>query len=131
MIASYARVRPQVTLEDVGIAQQAQLFDYLHQQTGKTPVVIDARDILQNPARMLSAMCEALGIAFSEKMLNWPAGARASDGVWAKYWYTSVESSTGFQPYVEKSHRISDDLRPLAEQCMTDYQRMHALRLQP
>ena len=30
---------------------------------------------------------------------TWPAGPRASDGVWAPYWYDAVLRSTGFAPY--------------------------------
>ncbi|MEJ1935629.1 hypothetical protein WDZ92_36015, partial [Nostoc sp. NIES-2111] len=32
------------------------------------------------------ALCLALGIPFDEAMLAWPAGPRASDGVWAPAW---------------------------------------------
>ena len=38
----------------------------------------------------------ALDIPFSQKMLAWPAGSRATDGAWAPVWYASVEASTGF-----------------------------------
>ena len=131
VIASYARVRPQVSLEDVGITQQAQLFDFLASTQSKPPLVVDARDILQNPASMLTRMCESLGVEFSAEMLSWPAGPRDSDGLWSQFWYSSVERSTGFEAYVEKSHRISEQLRPLAQQCMRDFERLYALRLQP
>ena len=30
-------------------------------------------------------------------MLSWPAGKRATDGVWAPAWYDQVERSTGFK----------------------------------
>ena len=41
-----------------------------------------------------SALCAGCGIAFDDAMLSWPAGRRASDGVWAPSWYDSVERST-------------------------------------
>jgi hypothetical protein len=41
-------------------------------------------------------LCRALGIPFHPAMLHWPAGTRATDGVWAPAWYRSVERSTGF-----------------------------------
>jgi hypothetical protein len=61
--------------------------------------VIDAADLLRDPRAVLRAVCEALGVAFSDDMLSWPAGRRATDGVWAAHWYGAVERSTGFAPY--------------------------------
>ncbi len=129
VIASYARVRPEVTAEDVGVAQQARLFDQVAARTGRTPLVLDARDVLENPRGMLEALCRALGVAFSEGMLAWPPGPRASDGVWARHWYGAVERSTGFAPYTSKSQRLPPALEPLAESCERDYRRLHAARL--
>src|SRR5438132_1025077 len=58
--------------------------------------VVDAADVLRAPRGTLSLLCAALGIGFDEAMLAWPAGPRATDGVWAPYWYAGVEASTGF-----------------------------------
>jgi hypothetical protein len=131
VIASYARVRPQVSVPDVGIVQQAAIFDRVASLTGRTPQVLDSRDVLQHPRAMLRALCESVGVAFSERMLSWPAGPRDSDGVWARHWYASVEASTGFAPYEPRSHRLTPDLAPLAEECMAHYQRLHRVRLRP
>ena len=51
------------------------------------PAVIDARDVLENPAGTLRRFCAAVGVEFTEDMLSWPPGLRATDGVWAKHWY--------------------------------------------
>ena len=58
--------------------------------------MIDGADVLADPAGMLRALCDALGIPFDDAMLSWPAGRRDSDGVWAPAWYEAVERSTGF-----------------------------------
>ncbi len=129
VIASYARVRGTVTVEDVGVPQQAALFDEVRALTGRVPPVLDAADVLRDPRGMLSRLCDAVGVGFTERMLSWPPGPRASDGVWARHWYASVEDSTGFAPWEPKSHRLPDALAPLADACMADYERLHALRL--
>jgi hypothetical protein len=97
IIASYVRVRPQFTLEELGFPQQLALFERLTAAQGKPPPVIDSTVILTDPRRALDTLCAALGIPFSERMLSWPAGRRASDGVWAPHWYASVEASRGFE----------------------------------
>jgi len=130
VIASYARVRDDVTVADLGVLQQTDLFDRVAALTGSTPPVVDSRDVLMNPEGMLRALCDALGVAFSARMLNWPPGARSSDGLWARYWYASVERSTGFEPYLPRACDLPAHLMPLAEACMADYERLHRLRLQ-
>ncbi|MFV0279062.1 MAG: HAD family hydrolase [Parahaliea sp.] len=96
IIASYARVRPDFTLEEIGLPQQWTLFQREAGRLGRAPPVIDSRATLHAPERSLQALCAAVDIPFSEAMLHWSAGPRDSDGVWAPHWYAAVERSTGF-----------------------------------
>ncbi len=94
--------------------------------------MIESRDVLANPRGMVSALCGALGIAFSETMLRWPAGRRASDGVWAPAWYDSVERSTGFgAPREAAKAPLADSLRPIADAARPYYEALAAHRLRP
>ena len=86
VLASYAAKRAHVTLADIGFVQQHELFDRAADQTGKPPPVVDAADILADPGPALEKLCQALGVAYTEAMLHWPAGRRATDGVWAPAW---------------------------------------------
>jgi hypothetical protein len=97
MIASYARVRPDFTLEDLGLPQQLRIFEYVRRRAGRAPLVLDAADVLTDPEPALTRLCDHVGVAFDPAMLRWPPGRRASDGIWAPYWYSAVEASTGFQ----------------------------------
>lgn len=129
MITSYIKVRPEPTLQDLGLVEQRRIFDYVRETTGMIPPILDSRDVLTNPAAMLRLLCEAVGVPFTDKMLAWPAGKRASDGVWAPYWYASVEASTGFAPYHPKDEQVPDALLPLLEQCNELYAEMYNHRL--
>ncbi len=129
VIASYARTRPEVTVSDVGVLQQAELFEHAGRISGVTPLVLDTRDVLENPRAMLTALCEALEVPFTERMLSWPVGPRSSDGVWAKYWYQTVQASSGFAPYVSKAHTLPQALEPLAEACAPHYRNLYEHRL--
>jgi Sulfotransferase domain len=126
LLTSYARVRSQPTLADLGVEQQAEIF-----RTFGGPV-IDSADILRDPRAALEALCGALGVAFDPAMLAWPPGPRSTDGVWAKYWYDSVWRSTGFGPYREPSGaELPPELRPLAAECMPYYEELADQRIQP
>ena len=126
LLASYTRVRAEPTLDDLGLRQQAEIFE-----TFGGPVV-DSRDLLADPPGVLAALCGALGVPFDPAMLAWPAGPRDSDGVWAPYWYDSVRSSTGFvpkTPCVPPAAPLPARLEPLAGQCQPYFDRLHPYRL--
>jgi hypothetical protein len=126
VLTSYAKVRDEPTLEDLGLPQQLELFE-----TYGGPVV-DAADVLRDPRTTLGLLCDAVGIAFSDEMLAWPAGPRDSDGVWAPHWYAGVEASTGFAPYSPGAgDPLPDRLVPLLERCRPYYDALAPYRLRP
>jgi Sulfotransferase domain len=125
VLASYARVRTEPTLDDLGLRQQAEIFE-----TFGGPVV-DSRDLLTNPERILRALCQALDVPFDAGMLSWPAGPRDSDGVWAPYWYASVHASTGFAAYRPPAGPLPARLEPLARRCLPYFARLHEYRIAP
>ena len=126
MLPSFAKVIDTPTLEDVGYRIQAELARELRRQ--QLPIVIlEARDILMNPRKALTRVCRVADIPFDEAMLQWPAGSRPEDGVWAKYWYDSVHRSTGFDPYRPKNTPFPEHLKPLLEECLPYYAELCAL----
>jgi hypothetical protein len=127
VLSSYAKTRPDVTLEDLGFTQQNEIYDYL----GGGALVIDSRDVVENPRAILGRLCASLGIAFSEKMLSWPAGPRETDGVWARHWYQNVWSSTGFQPPPRREPDYPRSLQPIVDAALPAYERLYATRLTP
>jgi hypothetical protein len=131
VLASYAQKWDLVTLHAIGVPMQVELFERAADRLGRAPPVVDAADVLQNPRATLCALCEALGIGFSERMLSWPQGRRPSDGVWAPAWYDAVERSTGFgPPRTEAGPReLRDDLRAIADRARPAYERLKAFAL--
>ncbi len=129
VISSYTKKNHEPTLEDLGFVQQADIFEFAGAETGATPPVIDARDVQENPARTLRLLCDAVGVEFTDAMLSWPPGLRETDGIWAKHWYSEVESSTSFRPYVRKETAVPERLRSVYEKCRGIYDRLRAARL--
>lgn len=133
VLASYVRKREDVTLGDIGFVSQRDLFERELDRLGQAPPVIEGEDVLADPRGTLGLLCASLRIPFSECMLSWPAGTRATDGVWAPVWYESVERSTGFaQPDKESEPaRLSADLRRIADAARPHYERLKEFRLKP
>jgi hypothetical protein len=129
VIASYIKKQGDPALEDLGFVQQAQIFDFVCARTSSIPPIVDAKDVLENPERMLRIVCDAVGVQFSESMLSWSPGLRETDGVWAKYWYGEVARSTSFQPYQPKREVVPARLHEIYERCRECYDRLYNCRL--
>jgi hypothetical protein len=124
VLASYARKRAEVTLDDIGFVQQEALYDHALALSDGPPPVIDADDLLQDPAGLLRALCRRLGIPFSTAMLSWPAGGRDSDGVWAAHWYDAVRRSTGFEKPRPQPDLADPVLRAIEKEALPVYSRL-------
>lgn len=128
MLPSLTIQLPHASLSDTGLALQWHLFLDL-QRSGQTPAVLDSRQLLRDPERVLRQLCEHLGVGFDAAMLSWPAGPREQDGVWALHWYHAVHKSTGFSEYRHKTE-FPRHLEPLLAECRPFYENLyeHALR---
>jgi hypothetical protein len=131
MIASYLRKREVAAFEDFGLERQAEFFDREADRLGAAPPVIDANDVLANPGRVLSKLCEALGIRWDSAMLSWQAGRRATDGPWAPHWYAAVEASTKFGEPETGPVELPPDASRLAKRCRPYYEGLAMHRLLP
>jgi hypothetical protein len=125
VVASYVRSRADVVAEDIGLVQQAELYDQLG---GEVPV-LDAADFLRDPDSYTRWLCDYAGVEFTERMLHWPAGPRDSDGVWAPHWYGAVIASTGFEPYRPRTVELAGAALAAAEDSRPYYERLHAVRV--
>ncbi len=129
VLASYIRSRPNVTAADLGFLQQQEIYEHVRAVSGAAPLVIDAAEFLRAPEAQLRALCDALGVSFTPRMLRWPPGPRASDGVWAPHWYAQVYRSTGFEPPAHESVEVPPSLAGILEQVMPAFEALYARRL--
>ncbi|MCU0968350.1 MAG: HAD family hydrolase [Rubrivivax sp.] len=131
VVASYVRSRADVAPADIGLQQQRRLFDEVADRLGQAPPVIDAERFLRAPGAHLQALCSRLGIGFTTRMLHWPPGPRASDGVWAPHWYDAVWRSTGFEPWRPRAVQLAAREAAVAEACRPDYEALLAHAMAP
>lgn len=122
VLASYTKVRDDVTLLDIGLPQQLELAE-------RAVVILDSADFLHDPEAYSRLICDRVGVPFDPAMLAWPSGTRGSDGVWAPHWYASVESSTSFGPAPDAPPpRVAPHLRDVADEAMEIYEELYARR---
>lgn len=130
MMVSLIKTIPIPTINDTGLPQQLDLFTYIENETSAIPLVIDAKDVLEDPETMLKKICEVIGVPFYDEMLSWPVGKRDSDGIWAPYWYKSVEASSGFTKWQPKVEQVPEALESIMTECTTIYEQLATHRLQ-
>jgi len=123
IISSYAKVRPEVSMQDIGIEKQWALYQSLVDKE-LPPVILDSNEILKDPEAVLRKLCDALGIAFYREMLHWKPGPKKEDGVWSKYWYENVHRSTGFEKQKSSESILPEYLRPLYNESKKYYDQL-------
>ncbi len=123
VVASYAEKRDQLTLVDIGYAQQTALYDRIG------GLVIDSSDIRANPAQMLQKLCAAIGLPWDAGMLSWPAGGRAEDGAWAPHWYGAIHTSTGFAGAEGSTPTLTPAQQALCDAALPHYNRLAAVKM--
>jgi hypothetical protein len=121
VVRSYSSKRDTVSPDDIGMRRQLELYQEISSITGQDIPVIDATRFLVDPETALRRLCQRLAIPFSKRMLHWPRGRRASDGVWAPHWYEAVERSTGFRAAASPAVTLSPRQQAVADEAREYY----------
>ncbi len=129
MLTSLIKILPEPGLADTGLPQQLEIFRMVREQTGRRPPVLDSRDVLENPEKLLRLLCDETGIEFSSAMLSWEPGKRDTDGIWAPHWYGEVEKTTSFRSYVPKDEGVPAKFETVLQECMEIYEELYEYRL--
>ena len=126
--------------------EQYEIFDYLQNNPmlgDPNPVILDADDLQNHPAAILSQYCQAVGIPFTEDMLHWTPGIDEvknwkissqllghgiHNGEWGCY-KTAMESSE-FLPCEKLPDRneLDDDVVECADISMPYYKKLYEMR---
>ena len=132
-IPSYYRLDPGVTLEEIGCEAQYRCFERFREVSGRTPIVIDAADLAEDPAGTVHAYCRSLGLPFMPETLAWdpqlPDAWRDVGG-----WHTDLARSTGIaEPRTPRGPGLdaAPHLRDYYAHHVPFYRAMRAHRLPP
>ena len=86
------------SIDEVGILPLMSIYSHVVATSSSKPVILNSDDLVANPAATLRQLCDDLSIGYQDTMLTWNDGPHDCDGPWAKWWYTEVWKSTGWQP---------------------------------
>ncbi|XP_061349478.1 branched-chain-amino-acid aminotransferase-like protein 2 [Gastrolobium bilobum] len=119
ILPSFDKVVPP-TFFELGLAELVCLYNELC-EIGKPPPVVDAAELQKDPEATLRGLCNDLEIPFQPAMLNWEAGPKPIDGLWAPWWYKTVHKSTGFKEERKYPQPFPFSLYDLLEQSLPLY----------
>ena len=120
VVASYAVKRENPVAEDLGAARLREIYDSLA-ASGQRPPILDSADIRANPAAVLEALCDRIGLQWTPRMLRWSGGGIPEDGAWAPHWYGAIHASTGFAGPEDALPNLEGKLAGVAASMMEDY----------
>lgn len=95
-IASYYRLDPEVSLEEIGIEAQWQHFEFLEKHGLKSPIVLKSEDIQNNPERVMAAFWKAIDLPYRDAF-NW-SDDTPEDWEQVGGWHGDVSKSKGIRP---------------------------------
>jgi hypothetical protein len=131
VLPSHRRFVPDITVEEAGYVAQRRLYRHLAASAATPPLVLDAHELLSEPAALLRRLCRELGIPFRERALVWEPGFRPRWGLWPR-WKAHAAASHGFQPFAPDRRREAEGRAdPLFAQCWSCYRELFAVRLRP
>ena len=132
MIASYLRKRETAAFEDFGLERQAEFFEREADRLGHAPPVIDANDVLADPASVLSRLCEGLGIAVGPGNAGLGAGTPRDGRPLGSSLVCGGRSQHRLRPARSRAASACPTmLAELADRCRPYYERLAEHRLRP
>lgn len=100
-IASYWKLDPELTEEEIGIAAQERLRNALAGLLGKAPPVVRAEDVQRDPQRVVGRLWKRLGLSPAPHAFAWEQHPVA-DWEHVEGWHGRVSSSGGIEPPRER-----------------------------
>ena len=131
VLSSYV-MNPNVTSEEIGIELEFNLFMKVKEITGKTPILIDADELEDDPNALTRVYCEAVGIPFMPEAMQWKAGKHIKAWDSWKEWHVDATESSGIQRDMETFDFGLDDkpnLRKYFNHHLPFYQKLFDYRI--
>ncbi len=97
LLPSLYKAWPDFTMAETGYPTLHRLAMLEKERSGRMPVILDAGDLLADPAGMAEAYCTAVGLPFLPRALTWEAKERPELNWWeGGSWHGAVSQSVGF-----------------------------------
>ncbi|XP_072024357.1 uncharacterized protein [Amphiura filiformis] len=128
--------------EGMFFKEQYHLYKYAKETLGQNPPIVDADELLANPAGVMKAYFKAIGVLYSDDYLHWKPGNECIERLWVvakehiygqRRWHGVTFESTGFgsPKKCPDPADLPEDVVYYADLCMKYYEEMYANTLKP
>lgn len=122
---------------EAGFKQMYDLYQFIVNRLDQQPVIIDADDLLANPAGTMEAYCKVTNLPFDENMLKWEPGPILDWDVW-NGWHDSALKSSGFTKHdvqqLENFENLDDyplEVQSCVKECQVYYEFLRSRKTEP
>ena len=130
VLSSFYKMWPDLTFEEAGFEQLHRLVRYAT-EAGQRAVILDARDLSEDPEGTVAAYCAALDVPFIPEALSWKPREVPEWQRWDE-WHTDAQESTRIaQDIPEENPSLPEKLLGVYERCLPHYAELHEKRLRP
>jgi len=112
-LISYHRLDPGLQQKEVGIESLWQLHNWVTEQTGNAPLVIEAEKIQENPMRAMETVWRYMELPFLEHAFNWDKNKQPSDWQQVSTWHEKTQASESIQSEVLTEHSLQQEFQQL------------------
>jgi hypothetical protein len=94
--ASFTALKPDMSVEEIGLELMYELYRAVLDAGGAPPVVVDSDQLVNQPGPTIAAYCAAVGLPHRTDALRWTPAARPE---WRRTdrWHQRVNHSTGIE----------------------------------
>lgn len=94
---------------EVGFVELLQVYHYVKNTLGQTPIVIDSDDLLRDPEAYMQAYCKEVGLPFTKDMLVWEKGLVPKGWEDWEGWHDDAINSDGLKKRATPPSSISGE----------------------
>ena len=130
-IASYHKLDPGLTSWEIGLEAQWQHYEFLKDQLGLAPMVIEAEAVAEDPPGVIGRVWQRVGLPFVATAFDWNSEQVPDGWEHVEGWHKKVMSSTGIRKddtdpaeAFEKAARTAPHLRDLLKHHWPFYEKL-------
>ena len=101
-IASYFKLDPHLTREEIGFESQSRHVEWLEESTGQTPLILEAEFVRRDPESAMIRLWNAVGLTPMKGALHWKPRAVPEGWDEVAGWHEGILNSGGIRAPVDE-----------------------------
>ena len=114
-LVSYYRLDQEFQLEEVGLEAQWRLHQWVTDQTGQAPLVIEAEQVQKDPVSIMKTVWQSVGIPYKERAFDWDQNNTPEDWHQVSSWHKQALTTGSIQRDQRSNMEIDQQFNQTAQ----------------